>query len=584
MNIFESTAQELCTHLKRRPRKMGEDQAKDTTAEEPQSGVPVEDSDVQAIRDVETPLPDTEQLPDDQVKLSNTNQDYVPLANRTTNDLQERPRRHALHPLAKSATEHITLGILGTSRRGGRWALPLKACHTWEVRNPSYNPYSSKSHVDSVQGLRNAIEKTAGKNEEILKMVRAEEFDITLDDGTVVLPDFWEDLLQPKMTILLKSRKFGHCPGSLVLEEGIGAKGGAIGGLLNGTNETTQSESDGDSNVSHRVDYWRQDQFGSGVTSLIYAVNSNEPVQFVDASSKGQESSILQIIQVIQRLADPNKPGSKPGASIPPIPSLNVPKSLELGKGESLGRKELIIHSPYLLNVLGAVVKYSTTPPSGRLDGLKQGRFQFPFHDLCYYRDDFQAYKIAHEARERHTTEYNDKTDHHIDVLLDYLYSEQDIHLKETEERWSRKYPTTTFESAWLLFKPGTDVYVPEAGTWSAYVVDSIFCGSAQMFSRRIAIPYKVDAWNLAFNGTVITRQLRRIEIPVFDGEREISSLPVFPCRFIREDLCSSTVRTRLIQRGLKYMALVQGPAYREYELEPGTEKVGCKLLLTGVS
>jgi len=355
-------------------------------------------------------------------------------------------------------------------------------------------------------------------------------------------------------------------------------EGATLDTVANVTEKSTQEEPEYDSKVRHSVEYWHKDRYEPD-EEFLYEKIFEDSVQIVDSGSVGPKIPILQeaikVIQRTRRVYIPSNPAIPGSQQLSPT-SLN---RLVLEKGESIGAKELIIRSPYLLNALRAVVKCSATPPSGESDSLKEGRFPFPFRDLCYHKDDLQAYKVAHEARERHTAEYNIETDHHIDVLLDYLYSQQDVRLKEAEERWNRKYPSTMFASAWLLFKPGTDVYVPERGIWSAYVVDSISGGSLQSFSGRITTPYQIDVWNLAFDGTVITRQLRTIKVPVFDGEREISSLPVFPCRFIHEDSALPSMRTQLIQRGLNYVTLVQGPAYREYSgygLEPGGEKVRC--------
>jgi len=113
------------------------DQAEDTMPQEPQSRVPVEDSDIQAIRDSDTPPSDTERLLDDQVELSNGEETHLTFASRTSSGLQKQHRFSASHPSVEPAIEHIILCLWGAIGTGKQWVLPLKLCRTWDVRSPS---------------------------------------------------------------------------------------------------------------------------------------------------------------------------------------------------------------------------------------------------------------------------------------------------------------------------------------------------------------------------------------------------------------------------------------------------------------
>ncbi len=263
------------------------------------------------------------------------------------------------------------------------------------------------------------------------------------------------------------------------------------------------------------------------------------------------------------------------------------PHSFELPKREASSKREafspgdkvrmtkLVIHSPFLLNALRTVIAYSSLRITEEKDSLREGIFPYPYEDLYHYKDALLDYKKNHHpTKERHTEEYNTECDRHIDVLIDYLYSQQKVNLRQAEERWSREVPTTTFHSFWLLMKPGSDVYIKEHGLLNSYVVEGFNGGVSESGKPN---NYTVLVWNLAFNGTHVTRVSQGIEVPVFDGEREISSLPVFPIRF-HERGHGASLREELLQRGKKYFDLVKGPAFRSYTglgLDTGLRRVG---------
>jgi hypothetical protein len=59
-------------------------------------------------------------------------------------------------------------------------------------------------------------------------------------------------------------------------------------------------------------------------------------------------------------------------------------------------------------------------------------------------------------------------------------------------------------------------------------------------------------------------KKAQKFHIPVFDGDREIMSLPVFPARF-QDVLDSGTRRKQLIERGKRFFASTKGPTFLEY-------------------
>jgi hypothetical protein len=256
--------------------------------------------------------------------------------------------------------------------------------------------------------------------------------------------------------------------------------------------------------------------------------------------------------------------------------------SLKLGVdiADVVGANKLHIRSPLLLNVLRSIVKYSSNPPGGNNDVFVDGVFTYPFEDLYHHRQELLDYKNDNTGpRANHTAEYNVECDRHIDILIEYLENEPSIQLDSVKVRWDQKVPTTTFATFWLLMKPGTDVYVQENGQLNAYVIDLVSGGidySSGMEWSSQANPYFVRVWNLVYDGKTIYRMSRTIEMPVFDGERDIMSLPLFPTRF-HDQLDGGALRKQLVVRGLKFFQYTKKPTFLEYTglgLKPGWRKV----------
>lgn len=117
------------------------------------------------------------------------------------------------------------------------------------------------------------------------------------------------------------------------------------------------------------------------------------------------------------------------------------------------------------------------------------------------------------------------------------------------------------FSDIWHLFKPGDEVLASDHR--QAYRVVQITgikhhssyanmkdCG----FPMWKAQPVVIHCIYMDFNGRLLGPVSKRIEIPKFDSEREIRSLPIFPLRFASD----SEVRSRLIKRGELFMKLAE--------------------------
>jgi hypothetical protein len=194
---------------------------------------------------------------------------------------------------------------------------------------------------------------------------------------------------------------------------------------------------------------------------------------------------------------------------------------------------------------------------------LGWGQFVYPFTDLHHYRERLLQYK--EEVSEIHDNEYSATCREHIDILFEYLDNLPETGLKSAELLWKDETPRVTFSSLWLLLKSGADVFVQEEGKLNAYVIES-FEGGVQWHSPFArSLPYTVNVWNLNFNGQYLGRSVRQVKIPVFDGPREINSLPLFPVQFHVEEDPQNPLREQLIERGKKFVNMVKTPTFQEY-------------------
>ncbi len=335
----------------------------------------------------------------------------------------------------------------------------------------------------------------------------------------------------------------------------------------------------------YTVQFLQADKYGN--TSLWAKESFEEPIKFGESE---KENTITPVVEEHVDLIRSFKSGTEElliRPKLSKIPHLPLPpptfnpgdRAAIVYPGDRIEKRRLIVQSTLLLNAIRAVVKYSAEAPSGNSDCFEDGEFPFPYKDLIYHKEELK-YKISHPTRSRHSDEYNAECDRHIDVLIKFLYNVRDIQLKEAEDRWNMKQPSTTFSSLWLLLKAGSDVYVFENGQYNAYVVESFTGGP---FGQEYAEPYRVRIWNLCYDGSRISRQDRRVIIPVFDGEREIRSLPLFPIKFYLDEPGKPTMREQLIMRGRTYFELSKGPAFREYHgrgLGSGTRNVGTPQLI----
>jgi hypothetical protein len=368
----------------------------------------------------------------------------------------------------------------------------------------------------------------------------------TLKDGDdLILPRLWEKLLTNKANINFSrttpsvANKKPESPASIVAPE----------------EQTTFVKTEYETRLRYTVSYYRRSRYDSDDDEFEDSSRYDEPLGF-EMETSNEKLPALEETQTIiaPRYSSPRRKRGTNG-------------KIRLRPSDRLGKKTLKINSPFLLNVVRSVVTYSSASPEDNDTGLTTGTFQYPFKDLCLFMDAMQNYRIETSGLyARHSVTFNQKYSEHLDLLRDYLDRQPGVMLAETRAKWVKAKPTTSFASVWQLLKPGSDVYVYENdGSLNAYVVDSVRGGvTTTSDGRRTSIPYQVQVWHLVLGTRAIRAWTRVIDINVFDNDREIATLPVFPVRF-KDDIDGGATRNSLIGRGRKYFKYSRRPHFLQY-------------------
>lgn len=411
--------------------------------------------------------------------------------------------------------------------------------------------------------MKEVIKLTYGANEEAKKEVEEGQFSL-LRHGSILLPEYWDSVAQPWDHIMIQL----NSQNSDLPENRIGKEISKSNKPEDKEKKPDKTETVYQTAVTYRIDYYVKPQWSGQEDEFVETKKYDDPVILETSNSQGGAVPVIEELKKVTFSAQKNLKRKD-----------RVPKDgLILDVGDKVSEKKLSISSPLLLNALRSIVKYSSNPPAGDMtEVFMDGVFPFPFRDLFHHRQELLDFKDQTTGpRANHTPEYNSECDRHIDVLIGYLYSEPTVQLKSLEAKWAQKVPSTTFAGFWLLIKPGADVYVQENEQLNAYVVDSLTGGVDYSHWSVKAVEYKIWVWNLIYDGKVIKRKSKTVEVPIFDGERDITSLPIFPTAF-QDKWDSSARRKQLIERGRKLFRYAKGPTFLEYTgsgLRPGWKKV----------
>lgn len=235
--------------------------------------------------------------------------------------------------------------------------------------------------------------------------------------------------------------------------------------------------------------------------------------------------------------------------------------------GTECVRKDVIIHSRRVMDALQTLVPYY---PDVDLGGESVNISQ-PYALFYHYFEEVKEFQNTyHRLREErsgnphlilasergHLKICDEETYEHLEIVREVIERENLVEVQEEIDRHHQSPPIATYSMLWVLFKPGTKIYVRRSGLpVHAGVVLAIQGGG---LSPGKSEPFSIDYWTLDFDGTRLGRYPLDFVIKTFAGERRISDLEVSPCSYYDAGDCG-VLRETLISRGQKFWRFLPG-------------------------
>ncbi|KAF3045326.1 hypothetical protein E8E11_003333 [Didymella keratinophila] len=427
---------------------------------------------------------------------------------------------------------------------GIRHLIPWEACCAWK-------------------GMEAFLQEWFADDESAQDNLKSGSFVLMTDFESMIHPTVWHNVIRPNMNIEF----------SFQLPTGISNPPTTVDPKIEDVTETKY-----ENRVQYKVKYYRRVSYTQG-KEFVRESTYSEPVQ-LEVADTFDTLPVLEERKDVTSEADISSSGlglrfGAGGLATRMEADVSKTTPSKLQPTDTVSEAKLQVHSPYLHNILKAVIEYSTELPGTEEQGLESGVFTYPYRDLYHHLDDLLAYKSeGHFLRAQHSTIFNQTADQHIDLLRRYLEDHPTIPFEEAKTRWSRSIPLTTFGTFWLIMKPGIDVYVREAdGSLSRCVLDRLTGGITHSNMKSFFVDYTAWVWNLMLDEKGIRQNPRKVEIHAFDDERSIVELPVFPASFYDAQDGGALSRS-LTSRGKKYFSYSSRPCFLQYSghgLKPGS-------------
>ena len=149
----------------------------------------------------------------------------------------------------------------------------------------------------------------------------------------------------------------------------------------------------------------------------------------------------------------------------------------------------------------------------------------------------------------------------HLTSLLNYLKKYMRPRINSVLKKLQNPRPSIAFDDLCLLYKPGSDVYltstlIPDMEL--GYVVMKTQLEPMEPSSPNSEMNFVLFVWYLEADGRFLGREWFTIAIPPYHGERQVTSLPAYPCRYLDNEDGGKT-RQAIIDRGRKVYQIYRG-------------------------
>ena len=161
----------------------------------------------------------------------------------------------------------------------------------------------------------------------------------------------------------------------------------------------------------------------------------------------------------------------------------------------------------------------------------------------------------------------------HVRHLCEFLKPRYEAEIRPCIEQLHEKSPSILFDQLWLVFEPGTDVYIQIGTSFQACVVagvrlnDEANDGGSTSTQALQGDPvfWTLDLWYLESDGKTIGRVRTTRRIDVYKGPRELTSLAICPAS-IWDAHDNSERRNMIMERSrLIFKSLRQGYLLARY-------------------
>ncbi|KAJ8127276.1 hypothetical protein O1611_g6359 [Lasiodiplodia mahajangana] len=220
----------------------------------------------------------------------------------------------------------------------------------------------------------------------------------------------------------------------------------------------------------------------------------------------------------------------------------------------------MIVHSKALSEMIRDAVEYY---PGQNLAGTTLV-LREPYACLMHHMSDLEY--LAYSEKDPIKLE-------HIQVLLGFLRPRYQQQYVPAKERYLSTQPTVRFEDLWVAMKPGVPAYAEFNRGITGCVVGCVIGEVIRLPpkpSQDLPGRWSIDFWFLQVHwpSDEIGCTRHTITITLFDGEKPITSLPIYPAEIL-DATDQGTTKRRFVDRGRKVRDILWGQSmYMEYDGE----------------
>lgn len=228
------------------------------------------------------------------------------------------------------------------------------------------------------------------------------------------------------------------------------------------------------------------------------------------------------------------------------------PERIKLPPFDYQNKPFIEIMSPAVLEALRSVVEYY---PGENLV-TRSIKVYWPYPMLTHHDEALEQYQKKFEKPSCTKSDCSGQyASEHISIIREFVHKSTGMSIAEERKRHERGF--ASFEMLWLLYKPGDDVLWDRFtyGEYEPWVIRTIDWVVTDGTIRS----YSITLWNMNADSVYIGPCNTSHFISPFSGEREISSLRMFPFKCLKKDKkgrSAEEVKNSLIERGKVFFKL----------------------------